>query len=242
MQLKNALHDIIPGLRSGRLRMILHNIPNNFSQVAHLRTQRELHMWFYFKFPYIFEVPDFPPYINLSVTERCNRSCVHCLRNRKRQGTHDMEPPIFSRIVDEVAQHPECLLKLGGQSEPAVHPQIWDFVTLLAKRNVKWVIYTNGTLLERFSPKEIIELGFRYLIVSIDGIDAQSYELIRVGSNYSTIKSNIIGFHQTRKELNSHLPRIEIRHVIFPNEFRRRPSAVQTLLVGIRRHRGIQQP
>jgi sulfatase maturation enzyme AslB (radical SAM superfamily) len=218
MQLMDAFRKIIPGLRSGRLRMVFYNIPNNISRVAHLRTPRDLYNWFYFKFPYAFEVPDFPPYINLSITERCNRSCVHCLRNRKPQGTHDMELPMFRRIVDEIAQHPECLLKIGGQSEPAVHPQIWDFVSLLAERKVKWAIYTNGTLFERFSPKEMIELGFRYLIVSIDGIDAQSYESIRVGSNYSTLKSNVINFHLARKELKSRLPRIEIRHVIFPNE------------------------
>jgi MoaA/NifB/PqqE/SkfB family radical SAM enzyme len=218
MQLMDVFRDIIPGLASGKLKQVLHNLPNDLREIAKLRTRRDLYLWFYFKLPYSFEVPDFPPFINIAITERCNFSCVHCLRNRKPQGTHDMELPLFRKLVNEIAQHSGCLLKLGGQSEPAVHQQIRDFVSILSERKVKWVVYTNGTLLQHFSPTEMIQSGFRYLIVSIDGIDAQSYESIRVGGNYTKLRANVASLRQVRDELKSRLPRIEVRHVIFPNE------------------------
>ena len=218
MQLMDAFRGVVPGLASGKLKQILFSIPCYFDEVAQLRTRRDFYMWFYYKFPYSSHVPGFPPYVNLSVTEWCNLSCVHCYRNLMPWSPHDMELPLFGRIVDEIAKHPECLLKLQGLGEPAVHPQIRSFVSLLAESKVKTTIYTNGTLLERFSPHEIVELGFGKLVVSIDGIDAQSYESIRVGGNYAPLRANVARLRQTRGELKSRRPRIEIRHVIFPNE------------------------
>ena len=218
MQLMDTVRGVVPGLASGKLMQILLSIPAYFNEVAQLRTRRDFQMWFYYKFPYSSGVPSFPPYVNLSVTERCNLSCVHCFRNLNQWQPYDMELPLFGRIVDEVAKHPECLLKLGGIGEPAVHSQFQDIASLLAESKVRTTIYTNGTLLERFPPHKIVELGFGTLIVSIDGIDAQSYESIRVGGNYATLRANVARLRQSRGELKSRRPRIEIRHVIFPNE------------------------
>jgi MoaA/NifB/PqqE/SkfB family radical SAM enzyme len=131
-----------------------------------------------------------------------------------------MEMQLFEKIVDEVANHPECIIKLSGLGEPSLHPQIQDILSFLAKRKMMRQIrlYTNGNLFERFSPTEIIEFGVRFLIVSIDGIDAKSYEFIRVGGNYARLKANVVKLHQTREELKSRFPKIVIRHTIFPNE------------------------
>jgi MoaA/NifB/PqqE/SkfB family radical SAM enzyme len=218
MQLRGIFHGNIPGLASGKLRQVFHNFPNDLREITRLHTRQDLYRWFYFKLPYRFEVPEFPPMINIAITEKCNFSCIHCLRNRKPQGKQDMEPQLFRKLINETAQNSGCLLKLGGESEPAVHPQIRDFVSILSESKVKWVVYTNGTLLERFSPKEMIKSGIRYLIVSIDGIDAKSFESIRVGGNYAKLRANVANLCQVRDELKSRLPRIEVRHVIFPNE------------------------
>ena len=77
MQLMDVFRDIIPGLASGKLRQVLHNLPNDLREITKLHTRRDLYLWFYFKLPYSFEVPDFPPFINIAITEKCNFSCVH---------------------------------------------------------------------------------------------------------------------------------------------------------------------
>jgi len=220
MKLNDRVRSVVPGLASGRLKQVFFGIPHYFDEVARLRTWGDLHRWFYFKFPYSSGVSLFPVVINISVTERCNLSCPHCYRNRMPWGPHDMELSLFEKIVDEIAKHPESFVKVAGLGEPALHPQILEFVSLLAKSKVTTEIYTNGTLLERFPPQDIVKLGFSELVVSIDGLDAQSYASKRVGGNYTTLRANIARFRHTRDELKSRSPIIEIRHVVFPNESR----------------------
>ncbi len=214
----NNFRKTVPGLGSGKLRQILFGIPTYFQQVTQLRTRRSFYRWLYFKFPYFFEMADFPQFIILSVTTRCNLSCPHCFRNIMYWRPYDMELHLFEKLLDELAMHPECTLKLGGMGEPSVHPKIRDFIFLLAEKKVPTIIFTNGMLFEQFSPHEIVELGFNRLVVSIDGIDEQSYKSIRVGGNYATLKENVARLRQIREGLKSRRPQIEIRHVILPNE------------------------
>jgi MoaA/NifB/PqqE/SkfB family radical SAM enzyme len=80
------------------------------------------------------------------------------------------------------------------------------------------LLHTNGTLFERFSPEQIFEWGLDEIVVSIDGTDERSFARLRVGGDLKVLKANLAEFHARRAQAPGPTPRIEVRHVIMPNE------------------------
>ena len=213
-----TLGESVPGLASGKLKQILFSAPGHFAEVARMRTPYQLFMWFYYRYPYAFDILAFPAQVNLAVSGRCNMTCRHCIRNVVHQTPDDIEPALFKRIVKEVAGHQACRLKLSGAGEPSLHPQFCDLVRCVAKIGAQITVYTNGWLFEILSPHEIVNSGIGHVVVSVDGLDKRSFEFIRVGGNYDRLKANVVRLFRARAELKVKHPWIEIRHVISPNE------------------------
>jgi wyosine [tRNA(Phe)-imidazoG37] synthetase (radical SAM superfamily) len=184
-----------------------------------------LRNWLYFKFPYPFSLPPFPPYITIELTTLCNLNCRHCWRpySLQKRGVGSMAVSSFKKIIAEinVSPHVPQVLKIGGAGEPALHPQFPELMVALEplkRRSVHTVLYTNGTLLDRFPPQEIMQWNIARLVVSVDGVDQQSYEQIRVGGSYCRLRQQVSNFREHRARTAPQRPWIEIRHVIMPGE------------------------
>lgn len=123
----------------------------------------------------------------------------------------------FRQIAEEISGR-VTLVKLIGLGEPSLHPDLPAIMEILKRRRIKVLIYTNGTLFERYSPEEIFAWNVDEVVVSIDGTDARSFERLRVGGDYETLCANLAAFHARRAQRRAASPRIEVRHVIMPNE------------------------
>jgi MoaA/NifB/PqqE/SkfB family radical SAM enzyme len=91
-------------------------------------------------------------------------------------------------------------------------------MTLLAPHRLRVAVYTNGTVLQLFPHHEILSWGLDMIVVSVDGLDADTYELIKIGSNYAKLRKLVTDFHNCSKSYRHRRPIIDIRHVIMPNE------------------------
>src|ERR1700730_8480629 len=203
-----------------RFRQVLLSLPRYAREVSHVRTPRQFYQWFYYKLPYAFPLAAFPSRVNLEPTNDCNLACRHCPRTLSvtHRGLGYMDPDLFEKIATEVAQHPDCTVKIVGLGEPALHPQLGVLMDLLTRHNIIAYLYTNGELFKRFSPQQITSWNVRNLTVSIDGLDPESFARIRVGGDYLEIKAAAAESHRGRARLKRRGPEVEIRHVIFPNE------------------------
>jgi hypothetical protein len=56
------------------------------------------------------------------------------------------------------------------------------------------------------------------VVVSIDGVDAEDFERIRVGGHYASLRKALSDFYTCRNSSGGKSPVIEIHHVIMPNE------------------------
>ena len=79
-------------------------------------------------------------------------------------------------------------------------------------------MHTNGTLFERLSHDMILDWRLQEIVVSIDGIDARSFERLRVHGNYRQLCENLDAFNARRAAWEGPVPLVEVRHVIMPNE------------------------
>jgi MoaA/NifB/PqqE/SkfB family radical SAM enzyme len=80
------------------------------------------------------------------------------------------------------------------------------------------VVYTNGSLLRSYSHREVLSWNLDTIVVSVDGVDADSYERIKIGGKYAWLRDAVMEFYACRNSSGSRIPIIEIRHVIMPEE------------------------
>lgn len=201
-----------------KTRQVLLSIPHYFTELARIRRPGELYTWAYFKCPNLFPLTEFPTYVTVELTNSCNLSCKHCWRAAMDRPEGFMEVALFEKIVRELSLRRPALFKIGGAGEPAIHPRFRELMTLLAPYALRVAVYTNGSLLRLFPHREILSWGLDRIVISVDGLDACSYEQIKIGSNYSSLRKPIVDFLKCRKSSGGRTPIIEIRHILMPNE------------------------
>jgi MoaA/NifB/PqqE/SkfB family radical SAM enzyme len=128
-----------------------------------------------------------------------------------------MDVALFEKIVRELSLRRPALLKIGGHGEPAIHPHFRELMALLAHHVFPTFVYTNGSLLQLFPYHEILSWGLHTIVVSVDGLDADSYKGFKIGGNYASLRKLVVDFYKC-KSSERRAPMLEIRHVIMPNE------------------------
>jgi organic radical activating enzyme len=132
-----------------------------------------------------------------------------------------MDYGLFKKIADEFGHYKNRNLLICGLGEPVLHPQIKEILNYLSEKQIRHTFYTNGTFLKKFTIYDIVNWNIDTIVVSVDGLDNESYRKIRVGkedNQYDVIKENVSALFRLRNREGKKNPRIEIRHVIFPNE------------------------
>ncbi|MDY6824894.1 MAG: radical SAM protein [Thermodesulfobacteriota bacterium] len=85
----------------------------------------------------------------------CNLNCTYCWPAFKQQAgirgpiperPHLMPWNLFRKTVEQLPRSVESVC-LTGLGEPLLHPRLMDMIKFLAKRHIRSIIYTNGTLL-----------------------------------------------------------------------------------------------
>jgi MoaA/NifB/PqqE/SkfB family radical SAM enzyme len=128
----------------------------------------------------------------IEITLRCNLRCKTCFANSSLKADAP-EIPIskLSSLVDELATMGiKSFLLEGG--EPTIHRDFPLLLECFSKQGVKPGIATNGTLLNDELCLRMHELGLRHNIyVSLDGVDAETYQLVRNNNAFSTVIKGI---------------------------------------------------
>jgi len=206
----------IPALR---FRQLVSNIPHYLHELGSLRRPRDFYSWAAYKQPYLFRFQEFPLRLTFEPTNECNFACPHCPRTviNSNRGIGFLELELFCKIIEEASPH-RPLVKLGGLGEPALHPDLGVMMETLRERRLETILYTNGTLFERYTTSEILKWNLPLLIVSVDGTDERSFERLRVGGKYEVLRKNLATFRRAREHALVPRPEIEIRHVTMPGE------------------------
>lgn len=129
----------------------------------------------------------------LNLTTKCNLSCLHCFGDYGERTELALDE--LKRVVDELDKNKVFYLNLTG-GEPTQHPNFKEFIDYLGKKNMFFMLTTNG-LFSRDAMGAIIR-NKKSLInvkISLDGPDAESNGFIRrkEGANPEVIFERIIG-------------------------------------------------
>ncbi len=133
----------------------------------------------------------------IEVTTVCNLDCQICLRRTWDEPIGHMPLAAFSKLMDDLGQLPAPpTIHMSGYGEPLAHPHILELVRLAKATGAKVEMTTNGMLLTAKMAEALIELDLDRLMVSIDSVEPDIYNEIRVKSDYQQVISN---FRQLRR-------------------------------------------
>lgn len=146
----------------------------------------------YLKNPHDEIVNTVPIKMDYEVSNKCNFRCTMCLLRE----VADRMPPTmkyedFERSIEE--QYGLIEVKLQGLGEPLLNPDFFRMVDLCVSKDI-WVrTITNGSVLDRNENyKKLVDKKVGEIGVSIDGATKETFEKIRVGSNFEQVVDNTL--------------------------------------------------
>lgn len=126
-----------------------------------------------------------PYLIDWAITNECNLKCLHCrgMASQQLEGNRVLE------LAEQIPQlSPQWVIIEGG--EPLLREELFDVLSIIKQGGVVTYLITNGMLLNEKTAKKLAELEVRVMI-SVDGTDKKSYEEIRKGADFGTLKKAI---------------------------------------------------
>ncbi|MDE3091314.1 MAG: radical SAM protein, partial [Chloroflexota bacterium] len=166
--------------------------------------------------------------VYIEPTNRCNITCVTCMRNIWDEQLGKMTPETFEHILDGLKQiTPRPLVFFGGIGEPLFHTKTIEMIERVRELGSKVEIITNAILLNPERSKRLIDAGIETLWVSIDGAKPESYEDVRLGAEMPRVIENLQAFRSLRRHSFRPMPEIGINFVAMKRNINDLPDVLE---------------
>ena len=150
----------------------------------------------------------FPKYFQLETVRVCDAKCPFCAIDQWDKSVPLMPDRLFDKLVEELADYSSwiaavCIQRAG---EPLLDKQIVPRTRRLKDAGIKKVtMSTNASMLTEKKATELLEAGLDDIMLSIDSIEKEAYERMRVGLKYETVINNIETFFKVREKVNPNM-------------------------------------
>ncbi|MBM3547011.1 MAG: radical SAM protein [Alphaproteobacteria bacterium] len=158
--------------------------------------------------------PDSPPQLQVEPTNHCNLKCTMCPRTTAMtRPLGHMEEDVWRRILSSWSAREIIYtfadiapgsgfrhvfrggVRLFFLGEFLMHPNFEAFIRISEELGANVGVQTNGTLLAKRSlRRRLLEAAPRGLTISLDGMDAATYQAVRAGGKWSAVKEAIETF------------------------------------------------
>lgn len=162
--------------------------------------------------PYVVQI--FPIYA-------CNFKCEYCTFSAKISDRGfisdkvNMEFSLYKKAIDSISLFPSKIkvLRFVGMGEPLLHRDIADMISYAKKKDVadRIEILTNGSLLTNKMSNALIGSGLDRMVISLQGINAESYKKIsNVDINFDEFLNNIKYFYSNKGKIDMYIKVMDI--------------------------------
>lgn len=156
------------------------------------------------------------PYsISIEPTTSCNLRCPECPSGQRKfsRPTGMLSMETYKKIIDSTFKDLIYII-LYFQGEPYLNNNFFDFIKYAKKKNIYTATSTNAHFLNNDFAKKTVESGLDNLIISLDGIDQQSYSAYRNGGQFEKVVDGIKNIVSLKKELKSSKPYIIVQFLV----------------------------
>lgn len=157
-----------------------------------------------------------PMSMSIEPTTSCNLRCPQCpsgLRSFTRP-TGMLQGDLFKQLVDS-QQKTLVYLTLYFQGEPYLNPDFLEMVNYAANKGIFTATSTNAHYLNPQNAEETVKSKLDKIIISIDGIDQDSYAKYRVGGKLSKVLEGTKNLMEAKRRLKSVTPHVIWQFIVF---------------------------
>jgi MoaA/NifB/PqqE/SkfB family radical SAM enzyme len=186
-----------------------------------LKTTAPLHDTAFFKFIFLWYrhagihiiqrfVPLFGNSVMLSLTHRCQCSCLHCgVMSHNGNGGAELDKAAFLGIIDEACRLGACSIYFFG-GEPLLVPELFDYIAYARTRGLLTRCDTNGLLLNEEMVVSLKKAGLDEIGISIDSLNEEIHDTNR--GVKGTLNRALSGLSYCNKHgLNSYVSTVATR-------------------------------
>lgn len=163
-----------------------------------------VHRYRYEIYPFLKLIDDFPPYLQIEPTSRCNFRCVFCYQTdadfTSKSGAYmgNMSTDLFMSIIDQAEGNIE-FISLASRGEPLLCPDIETMLGYTRNKFLNLKMNTNASLVDEKKCHALLQSGIKTLVFSVDAANEGLYSSLRKGGNLQKVFSNIERFEQIRQ-------------------------------------------
>ena len=152
----------------------------------------------------------------IDTTNICQLKCPLCHTGKgtihRDQGVMDFD--LFTKVVDQI-KHSCLWLTLYSWGEPLLNQRIHEYIEYAHKQKIATIISSNlNKPLTPLMAEQVIRSGLDVMIVSLDGITQDVYEVYRVNGHLDRVLENLRLLDQKKRELGSKKPYIEWQFIV----------------------------
>lgn len=167
----------------------------------------------------------YPIYIEIETTTRCNLRCIMCEHTYWDEKGNDMSFEDFKMIVD---QFPKLKwIGLTGIGESFLNKDFLKMLRYVKSKNIIVELFDTFYFINKQIAEELIELGIDEIFLSIDAANKQTYEKIRVGSNFERVIENVKTFIELKEKKNTYFPRLDFHYIISKENMHEIPQFIE---------------
>jgi len=157
----------------------------------------------------------YPYMLQIEPTNTCNLRCPLCPTGRgdlNRPPRH-MKLSEFQGLIDDMERYLLFAI-LWDWGEPLLNRELSEMARYAAERDIKTVTSTNGHFFrDEAYVAELLESGLTTLIVAVDSISPESYDVYRKKGTLDQVRSGVEGIVDLKRKLGSKT-RIVVRTVV----------------------------
>lgn len=160
------------------------------------------------------KVPQGPKYLMMKITNRCNSNCTYCSHayTNLDEEKSDISLELIKKTIREAGEMHVTAVSIDG-GEPLVRQDIGEIIRALIAERITPALMTNGLLLpQRW--EELGEAGLRYIIISFDSLDPETYNRQR-GADFQDAMAGIdaaVAFKEKYKDSHIHVTTVLTRN------------------------------
>jgi radical SAM protein with 4Fe4S-binding SPASM domain len=162
------------------------------------------------------KIKGLPVALSIEPTTSCNLRCPQCpsgLRAFSRP-TGMLKPELVQQVLNELEDY-LAYLTLYFQGEPYLNPDFLKIVRMASDKQIYSATSTNAHYLTKENAEATVKSGLNKLIISIDGVNQESYAQYRIGGKLQKVLDGTKNLMEAKKRLKSKTPHVIWQFIIF---------------------------
>jgi radical SAM protein with 4Fe4S-binding SPASM domain len=161
------------------------------------------------------DAPSLPRSLMLEPTRRCNLRCPLCITGRGEvERAPDLTAARFRMILDQFEGGCRSMI-LHNYGEPLLNRELPEMIAYAKAHGSEFTtLSTNATLLDDWWCERLATCGLDEIIVSVDGLTQETYQVYRVGGKLHKVSAGIRRLVQRIRDRGSAL-KVVMQFIVF---------------------------